>query len=285
MAPPMPIIRSIKTMQSTARKIVAEGGTIGLVPTMGFLHEGHLSLIRRAKTKADVVVTSIFVNPTQFGPHEDLSRYPRDEKGDVRKIHQAGGDIVFIPKADDVYPPDFQTYVEVEKLTGALEGASRPSHFRGVTTIVAKLFNIVRPDVAVFGMKDFQQAVVIRRMTADLGYPTRIIVAPTVREKGGLALSSRNKYFTPEQLPEARALYYALTSARAMVAAGTTSAARVSKEMRAAIKATCPTAKIDYIAFNDADDLSPVKTVGKATVCSLAVFLHGVRLIDNMKLA
>jgi len=281
----MPTIRSIKKMQVAARRIAAEGKTIGLVPTMGFLHECHLSLIRRAKKKSDVIVTTIFVNPHQFAPNEDLSRYPRDEKGDIRKIRSVGGDLVFIPKANDMYPPDFQTFVEVEKLTRVLEGASRSTHFRGVTTVVAKLFNIIRPDLAVFGMKDFQQAAVIQRMTHDLGYPTRIIVAPTVRARGGLALSSRNKYFTTEHLTEARCLYYALRSAKAMVACGVTSAARISREMRAVIKATCSSAKIEYISFNDRKDLSPVKTIRKGTVCSLAVRVHGVRLIDNMRLA
>ncbi len=280
----MRVIRSVKTMQATARKLAAEGKTIALVPTMGFLHEGHLSLIRKAKKKADVVITSIFVNPTQFAPHEDFNKYPRDEKGDLRKIKAVGGDIVFIPKAEDIYPPDFQTYVTVEKLTKSLEGASRPTHFRGVTTIVAKLFNICRPDVAVFGMKDYQQAIVLKRMTYDLGYPIKFIIAPTVREPDGLAMSSRNKYFTPEQRREALCLYYALRTAKAMVQSGELDAAKIRREMRAVIKATCPTAEIDYIAFTDFESLKPVKKVVRGTVCSLAVKVHKVRLIDNMKL-
>ena len=280
----MQIIRSIKKMQTVARRLAAEGKTIGVVPTMGFLHEGHLSLIRRARKKADVVVTTIFVNPTQFAPGEDLAKYPRDEKGDVAKIKSAGGDMVFIPGAEDVYPDDFETYVTVERLTQTLEGQTRPTHFRGVTTIVAKLFNIIRPDLAVFGQKDYQQAVVIQRMVADLGYPVKIIVAPTVREKDGLAMSSRNKYFDDIQRWEAVCLYYALRTARDMVRSGVVDVRKITREMEAVILATCPSAEIDYIAFTDFDSLKPVKKIGKRTVCSLAVKVHGVRLIDNMKL-
>ncbi len=279
----MTTIRSIKRMQTVVRKLAAQGKTIGLVPTMGCLHEGHLSLIRRAKKKVDVVITSIFINPAQFAPNEDLNRYPRDERGDIRKIKAVGGDIVFIPGTDDIYPDDFQTFITVEKLTRTLEGASRPTHFRGVTTIVAKLFNICRPDVAVFGMKDYQQAIVLKRMTADLGYPVKMIVAPTVRERDGLALSSRNKRLSDRQRQEALCLYYALRTAKAMVSSGITDVRKISREMRAVIRSICPTAKIDYIAFTDFASLAPVKRVVKGTVCSLAVKLHRVRLIDNMK--
>ncbi|MDH3889698.1 MAG: pantoate--beta-alanine ligase [candidate division Zixibacteria bacterium] len=280
----MQTIRSIKKMQLASRMLSAKSKTIGLVPTMGFLHEGHLSLIRRAKKAADVVIVTIFVNPTQFAPNEDLDKYPRDEKGDIKKIKQAGGDIVFIPKASDIYPIDFQTYVTVEKLTKGLESSARPTHFRGVTTIVAKLFNITRPDVAVFGMKDFQQAQVLKQMTRDLGWPIKLIVAPTLREKDGLAMSSRNKYLTDQKRTEARCLIYALRSAKAMVASGAVDTKKIRREMRAAIKATCVGAKVDYIAFTDAATLRPLSKVTKGTVCSLAVKVHGVRLIDNMKL-
>ncbi len=280
----MAVIRSVTSMQRLARKLAGQGKKIGLVPTMGFLHEGHLSLIKRARKKTDIVITSIFVNPTQFAPGEDLEQYPRDERGDIRKIKRAGGEIIFIPRAEDIYPEGFQTYVTVEQLTLTLEGKMRPTHFRGVTTIVAKLFNICRPDVAVFGMKDYQQAIVLKRMTHDLGYPITFIIAPTVREPDGLAMSSRNKYFTPEQRPEALCLYYALTSARSMVQAGEYTAAIIRKEMRAVIKATCPTAIIDYIAFTDFETLQPVQHVTAGTICSLAIKVHGVRLIDNMKL-
>jgi pantoate--beta-alanine ligase len=271
-------------MQQVSRQLAAKGKTIGLVPTMGFLHEGHLSLIQKAKKYADFVIVSIFVNPTQFAPNEDLDTYPRDEKGDIRKIKEAGGDIVFVPRAEDVYPEDFQTYVTVEELSETLEGASRPTHFRGVTTVVAKLFNITRPDVAVFGMKDYQQAIVLRQMTRDLGYPIKFIIGATRREKDGLAMSSRNKYFDDLQRFEAVCLYYALRTAREKVKAGKSSVAEVEREMRAVIKATCPTGEIEYIAFTDFDSLEPVRKIVKNTVCSLAVRVHGVRLIDNMKI-
>ena len=280
----MKIVRSIRQMQLLSRRLAAQGKRIGLVPTMGFLHEGHLSLIRRAKREADCVITTIFVNPTQFAPNEDFSRYPRDEKGDIRKIRSAGGDIVFIPKASDIYPEGFQTYVSVEQLSELLEGSVRPGHFRGVTTIVAKLFNITRPDVVVFGMKDFQQSVVLRQMTEDLGYPIKFIVAPTMREADGLAMSSRNKYLGPQARREADCLYYALRTARQMVKAGEFRTANLAREMRAVIAATCPTGKIDYIAFTDMRTLEPVKTVKPGTVVSTAVRVHGVRLIDNIRL-
>jgi len=278
------IVRSIRKMQSLSRSLAAQGKRIGLVPTMGFLHEGHLSLIRRAKKEADVVITSIFVNPTQFAPREDFSRYPRDEKGDIRKIKGAGGDIVFIPRVKDIYPENFQTYVTVERLSEPLEGSVRPGHFRGVATIVAKLFNITRADVAVFGMKDFQQSVVLKRMTADLGYPIKYIVAPTVRERDGLAMSSRNKYLDTVARREALCLYYSLRTARQLVRAGERRTARIAREMRAVIRAACPTGRIDYIAFTDMQTLKPVRVVRRGTVVSTAVRGHGVRLIDNMKL-
>ncbi|RKX27672.1 MAG: pantoate--beta-alanine ligase [Candidatus Zixiibacteriota bacterium] len=285
----MQTIRSIKKMQAVAREIVAKGKTIALVPTMGYLHEGHLSLIRRAKKTADVVITTIFVNPAQFGPREDIKRYPRDEKGDIKKITEVLGKaaadaVVFIPRGEDIYADDFQSWVTVEKLTKTLEGAKRPTHFRGVTTVVAKLFNITRPDAVVFGMKDFQQAVVLRQMTRDLGYPIKFIVASTVREKDGLAMSSRNAYLGDIERWEAVCLYYALSTAKEMVKAGVTDTKVIGSEMRAVIKATCRMAKVDYIAFTEFDTLKPVKTISKGTSCSLAVHVRGVRLIDNMKL-
>lgn len=280
----MTIIRSISKMQKLSRELAAQGKKIGIVPTMGFLHEGHLALIKRCLKHADIVVTTIFVNPAQFAPHEDLNKYPRDEKGDIRKITDAGGEIVFIPKADDIYPEDFQTYVIVNKLTQTLEGAKRPTHFKGVTTIVAKLFNIIRPDVCVFGLKDYQQAYVLKQMTRDLGYPIKFIIAPTVREKDGLAMSSRNKYFSPKHRQEAICLHRALSTAKAMVKTGIINTAKIEKEMEDVINATCPTAKIDYIAFTDLTTLKKVSKVGKNVICSLAVDVHNVRLIDNMKL-
>jgi pantoate--beta-alanine ligase len=285
----MRTVRSIKTMQTVARKFAGRGKTIALVPTMGALHEGHLSLIRRAAKEADVVITSIFVNPAQFGPKEDLEKYPRDARSDIDLIKGTLGrkersGIVFLPKAEDIYPDDFETWVTVEKLTMTLEGAKRPTHFRGVTTIVAKLFNICRPDVAVFGMKDYQQAIVLKRMTKDLGYPIKYIIAPTVREDDGLAMSSRNRYFDDAQRWEAVALYYALRSARSMVKSGMVDVKVIEKEMRAVIKATCPSAKIHYIAFTDFNTLIHLNKVRTGTVCSLSANIHGVDLIDNMKL-
>nr|MBN2278272.1 pantoate--beta-alanine ligase [candidate division Zixibacteria bacterium] len=281
----MQIVRSIGKMQKISRRLAAEGKRIGLVPTMGFLHEGHLSLIKRARKISDTVITSIFVNPAQFAPGEDLDKYPRDEKGDIAKIKEAGGDIVFIPKAADMYPDDFQTYVNVEKITGTLEGASRPGHFRGVTTIVSKLFNITRPDVAVFGQKDYQQAAVLKRMAADLDYPVKIVVAPTVRESDGLAMSSRNKYFTPKQRPDAVCLYASLQKARQTVRqSGSCRAAVLRRSMESIIKKICPTAEIDYIAFTDYETLDSVNPVRPGCIASLAVRVHGVRLIDNMKM-
>ncbi len=281
----MRTVRSIRTMQNVCREAASRGKRIGLVPTMGFLHEGHLSLITRARKLSDLVVVTIFVNPTQFAPGEDLRKYPRDERGDLRKIRNAGGDVVFIPKTEDIYPDDYETYVTVEKLTATLEGASRPTHFRGVTTIVAKLFNITRPDVVVFGLKDYQQAIVLRQMTRDLGYPVKFVIAPTVREPDGLAMSSRNRYFTPSQRPEALCLFFALRTAREMVKAGIADSRKIEKEMRAVIKATCPTASIDYIAFTEFSTLRQVKQIKRDTIASLALKVHGVRLIDNMKLA
>ncbi|KAA3632018.1 MAG: pantoate--beta-alanine ligase [Calditrichaeota bacterium] len=279
----MQIIRSIKKMQSVVREL-SKKKTIGLVPTMGFLHDGHVSLIQKALKHSDIVITTIFVNPAQFAPNEDLDRYPRDEKGDIEKIKSAGGKIVFIPKASDIYPDNYQTYVEVGDLSQTLEGASRPSHFKGVTTIVAKLFNITRPDVVVFGLKDYQQAMVLKKMTHDLNYPIKFIIAPTVREKDGLAMSSRNKYFSPKQRPESLALYFALKTAKEMVKSDIKDTSQIKKEMKAVIQATCPTAQIDYIAFTDFNSLDPVKKIVKNTICSLAVRIHAVRLIDNMKL-
>lgn len=276
-------------MQTFSRQAAAKGKSIGLVPTMGYLHEGHLSLIRKAARFSDVVITTIFVNPAQFAPTEDLARYPRDEKGDLAKIKSALGKkeksaAVFIPKAADIYPDDYETWVEVEKLSRSLEGKVRPGHFRGVATIVAKLFNITRPDVAYFGRKDYQQAVVLRKMTKDLAYPIRFVIAPTVREEDGLAMSSRNAYLSDMARWEAVCLYYALRTAKEMVAAGIRDTKTIEAEMRSVIKATSPKARVDYIAFTEYESLSPVEKVAKGTSCSLAVRLHGVRLIDNMML-
>lgn len=280
----MQTIRSIASMKRQVRKLTGQGETIALVPTMGYLHEGHLSLIKRARNQADIVIVSIFVNPAQFGKGDDLKKYPRDEKGDSLKVKTAGSDILFIPSVAEMYPAGFDSWVEVKGLSDTLEAASRPGHFRGVTTVVVKLFNITRPDVAIFGMKDYQQAIVLKRMTRDLDYPVKLVISPTVRHSDGLAMSSRNAYFDETARWEAVCLYYALRSARDMVRAGILDAKKIEKEMRAIIFSTCPTAKIDYISFTDFDSLKPARKVVKDTICSLAVGLHNVRLIDNMKL-
>jgi pantoate--beta-alanine ligase len=279
------VTRAISTQQKLSRKLVASKKTIAVVPTMGYLHEGHLSLIKRGLKLADVVVTTIFVNPTQFGPGEDFKRYPRDAKGDLGKVQKAGGKVVFMPKMDDMYPDDFETYVNVEKLTKTLEGESRPTHFRGVTTIVTKLFNIVRPDVALFGMKDYQQAMVLQQMVRDLNWPIKLVVCPTIREKDGLALSSRNDHLSPEQRQQATALYQALKSARKLCLDGETRISILLHKMHRIIKDAAPTAKVDYIAFTDMESLKPVTRVQDNTVASLAVRLGPIRLIDNMKIA
>ncbi len=279
------VTRSISAQQKLSRKLIRSGKTIAIVPTMGALHEGHLSLIRRGVKAADVVVTTVFVNPAQFGPGEDFERYPRDPRGDLKKIEAAGGRIVFMPKKEVIYPEGFETYVTVEHMTKALEGQSRPTHFRGVTTIVAKLFNIVRPDIALFGMKDYQQAMVLKRMVADLNWPIKMIICPTVREKDGLAMSSRNAYLSPEQRRQAVALYRALKEARNLCGEGEGRISVVLRQMRRIIHQTAPTGKVDYIAFTEMETLKPVLHIRKDTVASLAMRLGPVRLIDNMRIA
>jgi len=280
----MQVIRSIGKIQKLCRE-VSKRETIGLVPTMGYLHRGHLSLIERAKKESGFVIVTIFVNPAQFAPNEDLKKYPRDERGDIEKIKKAGADAVFIPKAGAIYPDDFQTHIKVEKITKRLEGAVRPGHFRGVATVVAKLFNMTRPDIAVFGQKDYQQAAVLKQMARDLNFPIRIIVSPTVREKDGLAMSSRNRYFSNSQREEAVCLYRALKRAREMARKeNVRDIKKLTSAMKRVIRSICKAAKIDYIAFTDFDSLEPVKAVDRNTVCSLAVRLHGVRLIDNMRM-
>jgi pantoate--beta-alanine ligase len=279
------VTNTIVAQQELSRRLARKGKTIAIVPTMGALHEGHLSLIRRGLKKADIVVTTIFVNPAQFAPNEDLNRYPRDPQGDLNKIKQAGGQVVFVPSAVEMYPEGFETYVTVENLTQTLEGGVRPTHFRGVTTVVAKLFNIVRPDVALFGMKDYQQAMVLKRMTIDLNWPIDFVICPTVREKDGLALSSRNRFLSPESRQQAPALYLALRAARQLVREGKTDAAGIENAMRAIIGQDAPSAIIDYIAFTEMETLRPVSIIGKQTVASLAARFGTVRLIDNLKIA
>jgi pantoate--beta-alanine ligase len=253
---------------------------------MGALHRGHLSLIQRARKCAGRkgrVVVSIYVNPTQFGPGEDLAKYPRDLKRDRELCGQAGADVVFIPVTREMYPAGFSTWVAEETLARGMEGASRPTHFRGVATVVAKLFQIVLPSVAVFGAKDFQQSAIIRRMTRDLNFPVKIIVAPTVREADGLAMSSRNKYLTTAQRRQATVLWRAIQKARNRAAKGRVSAVDMKQELRRLI-ALEPEARLDYIAFYDPNTLQPAREIRKGTQIALAVFIGKTRLIDNAKL-
>lgn len=283
----MQVIGSIPAMQKLAARWRRSGAQIGLVPTMGYLHAGHLSLVHRARKEVGPrgkVVVSIYVNPTQFGPKEDFSKYPRDLKRDLRLCREAGADVVFTPSDAEMYPGKaeghYSTYVVEENLTQPMEGASRPTHFRGVTTVVAKLFNCTLPDLAVFGAKDWQQAAVIQRMTADLNFPLQIIIAPTLREADGLAMSSRNKYLDAEQRAQAVILFHALRAAKAAVAKKSILAARLKKDLQQFITAA-PLARLDYVEFFDPKTLGVVKTVKRGTHMALAVFFGKTRLIDN----
>jgi pantoate--beta-alanine ligase len=258
-------------------------GKVGLVPTMGYLHEGHLSLIRRAREECDHVVVSIFVNPTQFGPKEDLSKYPRNLDRDLGLIEPLGVDLVWMPTAEIMYPKGYQTWVEVETITRPLEGAMRPGHFRGVTTVVAKLFNGVQPQRAYFGQKDAQQAAVIRQMTRDLNFPIEIVVCPIVREPDGLAMSSRNVYLYPEERKAATVLYRSLNAAKNVYQNGERDAEELRRTMREVI-ATEPRAQMQYVSCADYDTLEELETVTGKTLLSMAVFLGKTRLIDNIVL-
>jgi pantoate--beta-alanine ligase len=258
-------------------------GKVGLVPTMGYLHEGHLSLVRRARKECDHVVVSIFVNPTQFGPKEDLSKYPRDLDRDLGLIEPLDVDLVWMPTAELMYPKGYQTWVELEMVTRPLEGAMRPGHFRGVTTVVAKLFNGVQPQRAYFGQKDAQQAAVIRQMTRDLNFPIEIVVCPIVREPDGLAMSSRNVYLDLEERKAAKVLYRSLNAARNIYHHGERDAEELRRIMREVI-ATEPLAQMQYVSCADYDTLEELETVTGKTLLSMAVFLGKTRLIDNIVL-
>jgi len=276
-------IETVSRMHLTADTLRREGKRIAVVPTMGALHEGHLSLVRLARKHADVVVTSIFVNPLQFAPGEDFERYPRPLPKDIMAAAEAGAEYVFAPSVGEMFPPGFQTSVQVERLTALLEGAVRPAHFRGVTTIVAKLFNAVKPHVALFGQKDAQQLAVIRRMAADLGFHVDIVVGQTVREPDGLAMSSRNVYLTEAQRKEAPVLYQALSLARDRIQQGELRRSTLVDEMRAVITGRS-SASIDYLSVADAGTLEEVEllTPGKDVLISLAARFGPTRLIDNI---
>ncbi|THD59663.1 pantoate--beta-alanine ligase [Phenylobacterium sp.] len=272
----MKILKTIAEMRAARAGV----GELGLVPTMGYLHEGHLSLAARARAENPTVAASIFVNPTQFGPNEDLARYPRDLPRDLSLLEAAGVDLVFTPEPAEMYPAGFDTVIEVRGVTDGLEGAVRPGHFAGVATVVAKLFNIVQPTRAYFGQKDAQQSVVIRKMVRDLDLPVQVVVAPTVRESDGLALSSRNSYLTPEQRAQATVLYRALSSAKARFDAGERDAETLRHAMREAL--TGFTA--DYVSVADAETLQELDRLDGPAIASLAVRLGSTRLIDNLLL-
>jgi pantoate--beta-alanine ligase len=281
----MEIINRRKRMMSVARKLRREDNrTIGFVPTMGALHEGHLSLIHEARAMCDVVVVSIFVNPAQFSPAEDFNAYPRDLTRDAALLAEYNVDYVFAPTVEEIYPPGFSTYVTVDGASDELEGASRPGHFRGVTTVVAILLNAVKPDFAFFGQKDAQQAVLIKRMVRDLAFNTEIVVVPIVREESGLAMSSRNSYLDDEQRRAAAVLNRALTKAREAYAEGEHSAPRLIELVRAMIEDE-PLVRIDYVGVNDAETLERLDKIDdRPGLISLAVFVGKTRLIDNVVL-
>ncbi len=253
----------------------------GFVPTMGYLHEGHLSLVRAAKAENDKTAVSIFVNPTQFAPTEDLSTYPRDLQRDLSLLEQEGVDMVFIPDDATMYPPDFQTEIVIKKVTQPLEGASRPTHFLGVATVVAKLFNIVQPHKAYFGQKDAQQTVVVRQLVRDLNFPVDIVVCPIVREPDGLAMSSRNKYLSPEQRQAAAVVNRALRQAEAAYRQGERQGDRLRQLMADTINAE-PLARVDYVSAAHPDTLAEVDVAGERLLLSTAVFFGKTRLIDNI---
>ena len=273
-------------MQDFARKSCRSGKSIALVPTMGFLHEGHLELMRRAREKADLVIVSIFVNPIQFGPNEDLDRYPRDLKGDLDKCSSVGVDVVFTPTPDEIYPDGFQTSVAVNKITRVLCGASRPNHFQGVTTVVSKLFNLTLPDYAFFGEKDFQQLAVIRRMVVDLHFPVEIIGVPIVREADGLAMSSRNAYLPAKERTEAPEIHKALENARRLYREGLDDAPELCRTVSDWINKSIESDfKIEYIEIYDSDNLTLIKSkVSVPATILIAVHLGKTRLIDNLQL-
>jgi pantoate--beta-alanine ligase len=281
----MEIINRRKRMMSLARKLRREENrTIGLVPTMGALHEGHLSLIHEARALCDIVVVSIFVNPTQFGPHEDFESYPRDLTADAETLVEYNVDYVFAPTREEIYPPGFSSYVNVEGLSNALEGAARPGHFRGVATVVAILLNAVRPNFAFFGQKDAQQSIIIKQMVRDLAFDTEIVVLPIVREESGLAMSSRNAYLDKQQHEAAAVLHLALNQARAAYEEGEDNASRLIELVRSTIE-NQPLARIDYVSINDAETLQKLdKLDQRPALLSLAVFFGKTRLIDNIVL-
>ena len=277
------IINKIKDMQEYSDRIRENCECLAFVPTMGFLHQGHLALMKKGHELADVVVTSIFVNPTQFGPSEDLASYPRNIERDLELLEKERVDVAFIPDAKDIYPDRFQTYVELKSLPDHLCGLSRPVLFRGVSTIVSKFFNIVKPHIAVFGQKDFQQLLVIKQMVSDLNFDIEIVGVPTVREKDGLAMSSRNSYLSPEERIYALSLYKSLEKAMEMIGTGVRDSSKIIAQATELIN-SCPDTLIDYIKICDSETLESIDTIDRPAVMALAVKIGTTRLIDNMVL-
>lgn len=276
----MQVIKTIPEIRAIRQTLT---GTVGFVPTMGYLHDGHLALVKQARDENAAVIVSIYVNPTQFGPREDFRAYPRDLDHDLQLLQTKGTDIVFVPSDDEMYPPEFSSWVDVEKVTERLEGAARPGHFRGVATVVAKLFNIVRPTRAYFGQKDAQQVVVIKRMVADLNMGIEIVVVPTVRENDGLAMSSRNIYLSPRERQAATILFKALSLAVQLWRDGEKDAEKIRRQMTSLIEKE-PLAKIDYVSVADAQTLGELDFLDRPAVASLAVRIGKTRLIDNIPL-
>lgn len=280
----MDIINTIAGMKKAVKELRQQGRRIGFVPTMGYLHEGHLSLVRACRQEADSTVVSIFVNPIQFGPREDFHRYPRDLERDRSLLEKEGVDILFYPSAEEMYPVGFRTYVEVTGLQDVLCGRSRPGHFRGVATVVLKLFNIVSPDVAFFGQKDAQQAVIIRRMVRDLDLDVEIKVRPIVRDADGLALSSRNTYLSAEERRAALAIPRSLEEAAAMIEGGERRAGVIIERMRAILAAE-PLLRIDYVEIVDPEELTPREMIDGEALVAVAVYCGQTRLIDNLRIS
>ncbi len=276
----MKVISSIQQMQAWSGRMRRKDKSIGFVPTMGYLHQGHLSLMRKARQENDCLVISIFVNPTQFGPKEDFKKYPRDFSRDKTLAKACGVEVIFYPRAKDMYRQKDKTFVEVERLSNVLCGASRPGHFRGVTTVVLKLFNIVRPDIAYFGQKDAQQAIIIKRMVEDLNLSIKIKTSPIVREKDGLAMSSRNIYLNRQQRKDATILYKSLQTAVGMIQSGYKAPRKIVAQMRKMIKSKRGT-RIDYIKILSIDNLTEVKKIEDRLLIAVAAFFGNTRLIDN----
>lgn len=274
-------ITKILEMKDVVRELKSQGKIIGFVPTMGYLHEGHLSLVRSSVQKADTTVISIFVNPTQFGPKEDFKEYPRDIKRDSATLEREGVDYLFIPDTEEIYPYGFKTYVEVQDLQTKLCGRSRSGHFRGVCTVVLKIFNIIYPGIAFFGQKDAQQAIILKKMVSDLNLDVKIEVLPIVREKDGLALSSRNEYLDEKERQAALVLYRSLQEAKKMIMEGERRTAPIIENMKELVGKE-PLVKIDYVDIVDLDELNAVETIGQDVLLALAVFIGETRLIDNI---